>query len=230
MQFSHFLIQLLRTDLWVRRLLLAGLLGAVALAGVVGYDHLRSNIELRLYQDRLRDLSGKYQTLRDQYNEAVRKTAVTELVVEDGELSVEIRTAEGALRRIETPFDPDQEIYVDYIVLDGRLWIRRVFDEQTSPRSGLVIDPPLAELDWSDPRLAHGKAVYRQLGEGRWVVTVTGDGSLGLARRSRDIEPVLSSPPVVKEYEQIRDQIDADVDQVGLFDVLRGVGGADEEP
>ena len=216
-------MQLLRTDLWVRRLMLVALLASFGLAGVVTFDHFRSNIEKRLYQQRLRDLSQRYASLREQYNEAVRRTAVTELVVEDGELHVEIRTAEGKLRRIDTPFDPAGEIYVDYVVFDGRLWIRRVFDEQTSPREGLVIDPPLAELDWSDPRLAHGKAVYRQLEEGRWIVTVTGDGSLGLSRRTRDDAPTLSPPPVVKEYEQIREQIDADVDEVGVFDLLRGV-------
>jgi len=44
------------------------------------------------------------------------------------------------------------------------------------------VDPNLAEVDWN--RVGHhsGKAVYRSLTEGRWLVTVTGDGSLGLVK------------------------------------------------
>jgi hypothetical protein len=113
---------------------------------------------------------------------------VTELVVEDGRLSVAIRDAGGAIRTIETPFDPSREIYVDFVVLDGRLWIRRVFDDRTPPEQGVLVDPALAEIDWSEERAAYGKATYRALGPGRWIVSVTGDGSLGLAR-SRDDAP-----------------------------------------
>jgi hypothetical protein len=106
---------------------------------------------------------------------------------------VAIRDASGAVRTIETPFDPSREIYVDFVVLDGRLWIRRVFDDRTPPEQGVLIDPALAEIDWSEDEAAHGKATYRALGPGRWIVSVTGDGSLGLARSLRT-RPASSRP------------------------------------
>ncbi len=153
-------------------------------------------------QERHADLQRVHEDLRNTYNEAIAKTAVTELLVEDGTLCVTIRTAEGVDRTIPTPFNPAKEIYVDYVVLDGRLWIRRVFDQDTPPGRGLVIDPTQADVDWSDPRLRHGNAVYRSLSEGRWIVTVTGDGSLGLVK-SDDAIPSLSPPPPVRDYEPL---------------------------
>lgn len=59
-----------------------------------------------------------------------------------------------------------------------------------------MIDPVLERINWQAPGLAVGKAVYRRLDEGRWVVTVTGDGSLGLARQDEpDPASPLSPPP-----------------------------------
>jgi len=102
------------------------------------------------------------------------------------------------LREIPTSFNPEGEIYIDYVVVGGRLWIRRVFDAQTPPAEGLVIDPHVAEIDWSGDTVNVGKAVYRRLDEGRWVVTVTGNGSLGLAPAEGDA-PALTPPPIVRE-------------------------------
>src|SRR5262249_20783722 len=120
-------------------------------------------------------------------------------------LSVAIRDAAGAARVIETPFDPSHEIYVDYAVLDGRLWIRRVFDDRTPPGEGVLVDPQLAQVDWDARGGAYGKATYRSLGPGRWVVSVSGDGSLGLVRVP-DGEPTeLAPPPPVRSYEPVED-------------------------
>jgi hypothetical protein len=101
----------------------------------------------------------------------------------EGTLSVVIRTADGDTQVLNSPFDPSQEIYVAYVVSNGRLWIRRVFDESTPPGQDMVIDPRFTDVDWSADEKSHGKAAYRALGEGHWVVDVTGDGSLGLARQ-----------------------------------------------
>ena len=103
------------------------------MAGVFGYRYLRADVEAEVYRDRLRALAEEYESLRGTYNEAVRRTAVTELLVHDGRLRVRVRSVAGVLREIETPFDPRQEVYVDYVVMDGRLWIRRVFDAWTPP-------------------------------------------------------------------------------------------------
>src|SRR5690554_4211377 len=67
----------------------------------------RDYTQLKQTHDALRQ---SYEQLRQTYNEAVAKTAVTELVVEDGTLCVTIRTAEGVDRTIPTPFDPSKEI------------------------------------------------------------------------------------------------------------------------
>ncbi|GAB4193500.1 MAG: hypothetical protein Kow00105_07660 [Phycisphaeraceae bacterium] len=202
----------------------------LGLAGYAGYQLTEANLRAEIYRDRLAELAGDYDRLLETYNQAVRRTAVTELVVEDGGLSVSIRNAEGEIRSIPTPFDPSGEIYVDYVVMDGRLWIRRVFDAHTPPSEGVVIDPELGEVNWQDQRAAHGKAVYRQLDEGRWVVSVTGDGSLGLTRTPLGEPPQLADRPQIKDYEPILEQARAEADHIGPSDILRRLlGGRSEE-
>lgn len=203
-------------------IVVVALLGA---GGVVGYQMTRSQIAADVYRQRLTELSGEYETLRLVYNEAVRRTAVTELIVENGNLDVRIRTADGQVQTIATPFNPEYEIYVDYVVMDGRLWIRRVFDQYTSPGEGLVIDPGLGAIDWDAGRVEMGKAVYRRLDEGRWVVTVTGDGSLGLRRHDKVPEPTLVPPPEVRNYEQIESEHRRTLENVGFTDVMRHLFG-----
>lgn len=182
----------------------------IAAAGAGGYQYYLHNTQAARAQKRadelteqLIELRGSFDTLREQYNQAVTRTAVTELHVRDGRLSVVVRTIDGDEKRIDTPYDPSGEIYVDYVVMRGRLWIRRVFDARTPPEQALVIDPSLGTLDWDDTELAHGKAVYRRLDEGAWIITVTGDGSLGLARCDDHTDYELAGPPVVRQYEPI---------------------------
>lgn len=118
-----------------------------AVAGLFGFRLIHSQIITDLYRDRLLSLGRDYDQVRGSYNEAVRKTAVTELIVQNGTICVAIQTADGAERVIQTPFDPSHEVYVDYLVANGRLWIRRVFDEQTPPDKGLVIDPTWTDIN-----------------------------------------------------------------------------------
>ncbi len=205
---------------WIGAVMGLALLGAVA---VVGYRLASSQVEVDVYRDRLAGLSGEYESLRSQYNQAVRKTAVTELIVQNARLAVAVRTVEGFDRVIETPYNPAHEIYCDYVLLDGRLWIRRVYDSHTPPRDGLVIDNHLEHVDWNDPRARYGNAVYRSLSEGRWIVTVTGDGSLGLAKVDDDARVELSGPPPVRDYEQVRKQIRDALADIGVADVLKRV-------
>lgn len=190
---------------------------------VLGYRLASRKLELEIYRDRLAGLSNEYESLRLMYNQAIRKTAVTELIVKDGRLSLAIRTVEGIDRLINTPFDPAQEIYCDYVLLNGRLCIRRVYDAHTPPHQGLVIDDKLEYVDWNDPAARYGNAVYRSLSEGRWIVTVTGDGSLGLAKIDAKADVTLSSPPPVLDYTQLEQQINEDLSQVSVGDVLKQV-------
>jgi hypothetical protein len=155
----------------------------LVISAFAAYRLLEASLAAEVYRGRLTELSADYEQLRDRYNTAVRRTAVTELQVEDGALTVVIRTADGELQSLPSPFDPSKEIYVDFVVHEGRLFIRRLFDEDTPPGEGMLVDPRFVDVDWNAAGENHGKAAYRALGEGRWVVDVTGDGSLGLARR-----------------------------------------------
>ena len=203
---------------WIQTAIGVLLLGVVV---VVGYRWASASVAVEIYRDRLAGLSNEYESLRSMYNQAVRKTAVTELIVKDGRLSLAIRTIEGVDRVMETPFDPAREIYCDYVLLDGRLWIRRVYDGQTPPSEGLVIDDKLAQVDWNDPAARYGNAVYRSLSEGRWIVTVTGDGSLGLVKADGKANTILSGPPPVRDYNQLEKQINEAMADVSFGDVLR---------
>ena len=189
------------------------------LAGLFGYRVLESDVASDIYRERLADLGAEHDALISQYNDAVRRSAVTELVVEDGSLSVVVRTLDGTLNEIDTPYDPSGEIYVDFAVVGGRLWVRRVFDAHTAPSAGVVVDPKVADLDWDAPGATFGKAVYRSLGEGRWVVTVSGDGSLALTQAVDGASADLDGAPRVREYAEFERTLDEELERITLADV-----------
>lgn len=198
--------------------------------GMMGYRFVRADVESQVYRERLRTLTSEYESLRSHYNQAVRRTAVTELVVEGGQLSVRIRAADGVERTIPTPFDPSGEIYADYVVRDGRIWIRRIFDARTPPSKGVLIDPELADVQWGgEPQIGPGptlgKAVYRSLGEGRWVVTVTGDGSLGLRKAPLSSPASLEPAPPMREFEAFEQEAQREAERITWRDVWRAIVG-----
>jgi hypothetical protein len=209
---------MVRISTWILTATLVVVLGVTTVAA---YRVLESQIAGDIYRERLAELELDYSLLRRQYNQVVRKTAVTELWVQDGLLSVTVRTADGATQTLPTPFDPAKEIYVDYVVLDGRLWIRRVFDQATPPDAGMLIDPKLSDVDWEADGASMGKAAYRELDEGRWVVTVTGDGSLGLAPSSEDETRELSAPPIIRDYAPVNEQVEAALRELGAAEIAR---------
>lgn len=201
---------------------IVGLTMLLAIA-YLGYRLVRADLAAHVYSEKLAALAKDYSSLRETFNEAITRTAVTELLVEKNKLAVAIRTADGNVRQIDTPFDPAREIYVDYVVLDGRLWIRRIFDQNTPPEKGMLIDPSLAGLDWNDQRLNHGKAVYRTLAEGRWVVSVSGDGALGLARAEGPSK--LVGPPQIKNYDTVAEDTRVQTQRITAGDVWQYVVG-----
>jgi hypothetical protein len=205
---------------WIEMSIGLLLLSAVA---VVIYRGASARMRTEIYSERLAGLSAEYESLRSSYNQAVRRTAVTELIVKDNRLSLEIRTIEGVHRVIPTTLDPAEEIYCDYLLTGGRLWIRRVYDAHTPPSKGVLIDDDLQHVDWNDPAARYGKAVYRALSEGRWIVTVTGDGSLGLAKIDADTDVTLRGPPPVRDYDEIEKQINDDIANVTTGDVLKRI-------
>lgn len=205
-----------------------------AAGGYVGYRWLRADIAAGVYRDRLGAMAKDYEALRTRYNEAVRRSAVTELVVKGGRVSVQVRlpdpvggTGGTLLHSVETPVDPKREVFVDYVVSGGRLLIRRVFDSATPPERALVIDPALALVDWSDPQASHGTTIYRQLGEGRWVVSVTGNGALGLSKVEGPEPTALVASPEVRGFDEELTAIDTKVDRLGWADVWKQLTSAD---
>lgn len=200
-------------------------IAAVGLVSVVGMRFAKADAANQVYQSRLRDLSSDYESLAVQYNQAVRQTAITELVVKDRTITVQIRTIEGTAETIETTCNADKEIYVDFALIEGRLWIRRVFDADTPPSRATIINPKLANVDWDAEGALVGQAVYRQLDEGRWVVNAAGDGALTLAKVPEDQIVNLSPPPTVKAYDEIQTQIDEELDKITWRDVFASVLG-----
>ncbi len=194
-------------------------------AGYLGYRVMKGEIAGAVYRDRLASLAKDYESLRGRYNDAVRRAAVTELVVKDGRLSVEVRSREGVMKSIPTALDPSREVYVDYAVVGGRLLIRRVFDARTPPEEAMVIDGALAAVDWESPEASHGKAVYRTLAEGRWTISVSGNGALALTRNDSEEPATLVSEPPLRSYDEEIAGVDARLDDIGWGDVWRKVAG-----
>jgi hypothetical protein len=195
----------------------------LGICGVGAYRLVEAQVAADVYRTRLAELARDYDQLRVRYDEAVRRTAVTELQVRDGALFVSIRTLDGQRETIPTPYDPSSEIYVDYAVIDGRLWIRRVFDAATPPEEALLIDSDLREIDWDAQGALHGKAAYRALSDGSWVVTVTGDGSLGLARAQGDQSLVLAAAPLIRRYDPVEAEVSDAMGGFGPGEVLRAL-------
>ncbi|MEM1097534.1 MAG: hypothetical protein AAGH92_01975 [Planctomycetota bacterium] len=199
----------------------ASLAITVLLVGLslLGYQVAKDSVTASIYRDRLVALQEQHRALTDRYNAAVTRAAVTELVVADAAVAVVVRGHDGVLERIDTPFSAEDEVFIDYAVLDGKLWIRRVFDEHTPPRDGTLIDPALAKIDWDDARAEHGKIAYRSLTDGRWVVSVSGDGSVGLKKVNEDTTVELVSKPDVEEFSPVT-EAEADAAKVGVGDVI----------
>jgi len=203
---------------WFEALVVLALLTAV-LAALWAFG--RARLTADVYAMRLQSLCADYERLRQDYNRAISRTAVTELRVTGTDITVIVRTADGLTREVKTGCRPDREVYVDYVVLGGRLWIRRVFDAATAPEAGTLVDPALAGVAWEADRTAVGKAVYRRLEEGRWVVTVTGNGSLGLEPVAPTAEVTLSPPPPVADFAVVQEQMRRAQANVSWLDLLR---------
>lgn len=54
-------------------------------------------------------------------------------------------------------------------------------------------------------------------------MTVTGDGSLGLAKTDANANVILTGPPPVRDYDQIEKQIDEEMAHVTVGDVLKRI-------
>lgn len=189
-----------------------------AIAVFCGYLWLREEVTTRIYRQKLDALASEYASLADHYNHAVRQSAITELEVQEDSLTVIIRTVDGDIKRIPTPYHPAREIFVDYILSDGRIWIRRVFDGRTPPEQATIIDPVWEVIDWKKMGLNYGKAIYRSLEPGIWSIQVSGNGALSLERSPVSSVADLQAAPVIRSYEEIRIDLDQDLKEIGYKD------------
>ncbi len=195
-------------------LLLAGLM-------VCGFFWLREEVTSRIYRQKLETLAGEYAALAEQYNYAVRQSAITELEVTESSITVLIRTIDGQVRRVPTPYLPDREIFIDYLVGQGRIWIRRIFDQQTAPEDALVIDPIWEVVDWQDASLQYGKVIYRSLSPGIWSIQVSGNGSLSLEEVEASRPEALAADLQLRSFEEIRLSMDEEAKSITLQDMWR---------
>ncbi len=193
-------------------------------AGVLGFRMVRNQIEADVYRDRLVALNTQHEALRERYNQAVRKTAITELIVGEENVDVHIRTIDGRDQTIKTPANPHEEVYVDYALIDGRLWIRRIYDETTAPKEGMYIDSDLIDIDWDAQGASHGKAIYKRMKPGRYVVTLTASGSLELVACNDCDKIELAAAPEIREFEPL-DEAEQRVEGIGVGEVLGRVFG-----
>ena len=184
-----------------------------------GFFWLREEVTSSIYRNKLEAMAEEYAALADRYNQAVRESAITELEVTGDTVTVLIRTDDGAIRRIPTPFDPSREIYVDYLVGNGRIWIRRLFDQSTPPEKAMVIDPLWNVVDWRAGGLSYGKAIYRSLEPGIWSIVVSGNGSLNLERVAESRQDQLQASPAIRSYEEIKLSLDREVQAIGVKDI-----------
>ena len=180
----------------------------------------RSQMAEEVYQQRLAALATDYEQLANDYNRAIRRSAITVLDVSADAVSVEVVRADGQRETFATACDPSLEVYVDYVLLDNRLFIRRVFDANTAPSQATVIEPSIADLDWAGLSDAnYGKAVYRRLEPGRWVITVSGNGALGLARAEGSV-PELVAQPMISNFEAEEKAMREDIAAISWQEVV----------
>ena len=132
---------------------------------------------------------------------------------------VTVRTATGEVDRQPVDVDPTNDIYVDYVVKNGRLLIRRVFDSSRAPDDAGAVDSDLLQIDWNDPSVSHGQAIYRKLTPGRWIVAVSGTGALDLAKIKPSDEVELMKAPQIGAFDPVEDT-DKEIEKIGPTDVL----------
>ena len=113
----------------ISRILTAVLLVLTVVGAVAAFRLIEATLAADVYRERLVQLATDYETLLGSYNAAVRRTAITELVVEGDTLSVVIRTAVregdrmsvGAGGAIVLASDPDAEVAEKQLKADAVL-------------------------------------------------------------------------------------------------------------
>lgn len=205
-------------------LLLLGVCTAGGAGIAIGLQSMRHELTARLYKKQLEQLADDYTQLLDQYNQVVTQQAVTQLVVQDGVLSLSRRNAHGQIESIPVEANLDKPIYVDFIIQNDRLWIRSIYDASQPPEEALVIDPKVWGIDWDAASTQYGLVAYSRLTEGRWVVTASQNAGLHLRRVEDGEEIELVPAPPIHSFEAIDRNVQAEIGKRGALGSLLSNG------
>ncbi|MGF1450506.1 MAG: hypothetical protein ACFB21_00350 [Opitutales bacterium] len=172
------------------------LVGTLVMVAVGAWWWQREQAQLDAAEQRINELAGELAAAREEKQRLLARTALTLIHVSENAITLQVATADGSVREIATPFSPENEVFVDYVVHQGRVLIRRVFDEHTPPNQAVSVDPNLVAVDWGSlGDSSHGRAIYRRLSPGRWIISISGAGALGLEPVSSDALPSLKPAP-----------------------------------
>ena len=204
----------------VQLLLLAAVL---AILGTLLWQWGKAAVARDAYRVRLADLETKHNQLVNDYNLAIRRSAVCEVLQKGGKLTVRVRTDDGQTEEIPLAFDPVHEIHFDFVCLDGRLHMRRVYDDQTAPAAGTLIQSKLAQVDWSAHADDRGLVLYRPLvEEGRYALKVSGNGALTLEKMDDQEISRLEQAPKLRRFEPAETMKNAG-QEPGAMEIIRGL-------
>lgn len=197
---------------------------------------IEQNEQLKQLRDQYVNLRKGYGDMRDNYNSAVKKTAVTELVVyEDSSVCVAFIASDGTEKTVPTPFKMGSEVFCDFIVTDGQTFFRRIYDEHTAPKDAMVIDVQKQAFSFGSDEEWKGQVAYAKLNEpGRWTVTLTQGGALAIAKKPegtpttilRQPPPVKDFPTIDKEYPDAPAEVQKRVEDIGADEVFRSLFGS----
>ncbi len=174
----------------------------LAVLGTLVWQWAKAGAVRDAYRARLGELEATHNQLVNDYNLAIRRTAVCEVRQVAGKLTILVRTADGQTEEIPVAFDPTHEIYFDFVCLDGHLLMRRVYDDQTKPKDGTPIQSKLVRVDWSKHVDDRGLVLYRPLPEeGRYALKASGNGALTLEKMSAQEISHLEHAPKLRRFE-----------------------------
>lgn len=208
-----------------------GIIAFIALTGLavwLAYRYAHAQFAEDVYRQRISTLVKDYENLRTSFNSAVKKTAVTELLVnEDGSICVVFVNMDGSEVVKPTPFRLGSEVFVDFVAIDNRLFLRRIFDEHTMPKEAMFINPELQKIEWQSGKVGGGSAPYIQINKpGRWVVSANGTGALEI--RHTDVNAPrapLVATPAVRDFSTVDKELNDDLEQITAGDVIKGIFG-----
>ncbi|MEO1335603.1 MAG: hypothetical protein AAFV29_08155, partial [Myxococcota bacterium] len=93
----------------------------------------------------------------------------------------------------------------------------------------------LIDVDWSNAQVKRGVTVYRGgLTDGRWLISVSGNGALDLVKAEGPTPELMAGPPVIRKFDGMTQQLDRRLARVQTGEILQRLQtkylGSDDEP